>query len=1068
MASFKQNSSSNSNYTPFVPPARKIVASNPPEESSSSNNETEKGPSVQSEDAPDSSRNIARLTLKERMAAYKEGGSSTANFKKDRLGSENMPIMSLKDRMAAYKGGGAGVAEDQPQTDDTSASTQEDPIEEKDTSKMSLKERMAAYKAQGSSSKKATQTQPAKDINLQKGKEGKNPRKESKLHDRMAAFQKMKPVEQPKKRQSALQERMAKFAAEQKDTEEVVEKKIYRKPKVLPKEAVGGGLKDRMAKFKEAAAPGAELDSFAVQKKSKAKQKKKLHAPKKVGGALQQRMAAFQNTPDESSDTNQKQLPEVGISSRGRVGNIKGRYQEKEVIPSGAPETNAKQSGELKQGMSTADSETKEGHSAKEENPVVEPSASETNETQITEVNEVEPPGDASDEKNPPEENSALPKESGGDLKQRLSAYQANAVTPDAPVEKKQIKAGGNDLQQRMAAFKDATSPDAFQKKKLEDGNMSSSPVPLNESGGGLQERLSKFVEVSAADAFQKKKLEEESSLPIPVLPDNAGGDLKDRLSKFVEVSAADAFLKKKVEEGSYSPGHSNGKGSDLQNRMAKFKEITSPDAFKKKKEGEIEEGFDEADGPIQYDERGEIIGGPGNNVYMGKVVENKITLRTTTEASDYVYLYKLYLQLEKLKAQMHDSPHFEDVMVEMDVSNGYAKGEEEGVKNALEGILASTQYTANVNWLNKEWIEKHLIRDDEYGSIKFRFRDHMLFKQFDKTAQKGRDKVIRTFVEQLLQHANDITQLDLSSCLLPDKFLEVLAEEVLKNPANSLPKLQLINFESNLLEGRGIEALSEVIKNDSTWRFLQAILLENQRNHMTGEAERALADAVNLSPSIVVCSASIRDLYAVKDITDAILFNMDQLRLARRDHQAKEGTLKDRERNETELYFDSIASNESTETEVELVGDHSFVRLDDEEKAKSGAAFKDNTSVRTIKMEVLGLDDNFAIAFGESIANNSTIEKVNIDSNAITGFGMKALFAGLGKNNTIDEFQVRHQKKPMATLDEEALPDLLAPNTALLKLGIGVRSQLVRMQLDKIINANRDRVRKERLKSKK
>mmetsp|Transcript_18673 Transcript_18673/g.40415 ORF Transcript_18673/g.40415 Transcript_18673/m.40415 type:complete len:120 (+) Transcript_18673:252-611(+) len=114
--------------------------------------------------------------------------------------------------------------------------------------------------------------------------------------------------------------------------------------------------------------------------------------------------------------------------------------------------------------------------------------------------------------------------------------------------------------------------------------------------------------------------------------------------------------------------------------------------------------------------------------------------------------------------------------------------------------------------------------------------------------------------------------------------------------------------------------------------------------------------------------------------------------------------------------------------------------------------------------MELLGLDNSFAEAFGEAIAKNNTIEKVNIDSNAITGVGVKALFAGLGKNSSIEDFQVRHQHRVMSTLDEESLPELLESNTSILKLGVDVRSQLVKMRLDKIINANRDRLRKLRL----
>lgn len=276
------------------------------------------------------------------------------------------------------------------------------------------------------------------------------------------------------------------------------------------------------------------------------------------------------------------------------------------------------------------------------------------------------------------------------------------------------------------------------------------------------------------------------------------------------------------------------------------------------------------------------------------------------------------------------------------------------------------------------------------------------------------------------------------------------------------------MNFESNLIQGPGIVALSEVISNKSAWRYLQALLLENQKHNMTNEAERALAEAVSRSHSIVVCSASIQCPYQLKEINDALLYNGDQLRLARRDHQAKEGTLKERKRTEIELFFDSIAADESADVEeVVIVGDQKFLTLEEAEKAKSGEAFATNTSVKMVKMELLGLQDDFAAAFGDAIAWNDTLERVSVDSNSITGAGMKALFAGLGRNNSIVEFQCRHQKKMMATLDEDALPDLLAPNTTILKLGVDVRSKLVKLKLDRIINANVDRIRKQRAKTK-
>lgn len=448
---------------------------------------------------------------------------------------------------------------------------------------------------------------------------------------------------------------------------------------------------------------------------------------------------------------------------------------------------------------------------------------------------------------------------------------------------------------------------------------------------------------------------------------------------------------------------------------------------------------------------------------YMGKVVENKVyTVREGPK--DFDYLHTLAVNLEQLER----NGNFKDTLSEEGVKKDDKQRGEGDIKASLEGLLGGkTNYTAKADWLNKEWINDHMIRDENHHSLTFRFRDIMLFKRFDKTCEEKRDNVIQTFVKQLLLHANEITELDLSSCLLPDKFLQVLAEEVLKRPADSFPKLQLLNLESNALQGPGIEAISEVIASETAWKYLQVILLENQKLSMTSEAEKALGDAVGQSASIVACSVSLRCPFQQKEVNDAILYNMDQLRLARRDHQEKEGTLKARKRNEMEIYFDTIAADESDITEVDLVGDRKFLILDEEEKVHAGAAFFTNTSVKSIKMELLGLDDHFAEAFGEAIAENHTIETINIDSNAITGAGMKALFAGLGQNTNIVEFQVRHQKKAMATLDEEALPHLLESNSTILKLGVDVRNQLVRMKLDKIINANRDRLRKLRVGAK-
>jgi hypothetical protein len=137
---------------------------------------------------------------------------------------------------------------------------------------------------------------------------------------------------------------------------------------------------------------------------------------------------------------------------------------------------------------------------------------------------------------------------------------------------------------------------------------------------------------------------------------------------------------------------------------------------------------------------------------------------------------------------------------------------------------------------------------------------------------------------------------------------------------------------------------------------------------------------------------------------------------------------------------------------------------LNAKERTKTGAAFATNTTVKTLKMVKLKLDDEFAKALGKALAANTTLERVCLDSNSFTGEGMKALLEGLGKSNTIVDFTARHQTKTMASSDEQALPPLLADNNTCIKIGVDVRNAMVKSLLDKKQSESREYQRKQRV----
>jgi hypothetical protein len=217
----------------------------------------------------------------------------------------------------------------------------------------------------------------------------------------------------------------------------------------------------------------------------------------------------------------------------------------------------------------------------------------------------------------------------------------------------------------------------------------------------------------------------------------------------------------------------------------------------------------------------------------------------------------------------------------------------------------------------------------------------------------------------------------------------------------------------------------------------------------------------------IVRFSLRVRNLLERQQINKYIVRNIDFLRQARRHHAIATGTLEERKRNIMEQFFDKIATNDPSVTEVKIVGDLKFLSLNAEEKIKAGAAFASNTHVKTVQMNQLKLDDHFAKALGEALAT-CQIEKLHLDSNAIAGDGMKALFEGLANNSSIVEMQVRHQSKPTGSADEDVLPDLLEPNETITKLGIDLRGQLAKIKIDRKMMQNREVQRKKRLAAKK
>lgn len=389
--------------------------------------------------------------------------------------------------------------------------------------------------------------------------------------------------------------------------------------------------------------------------------------------------------------------------------------------------------------------------------------------------------------------------------------------------------------------------------------------------------------------------------------------------------------------------------------------------------------------------------------------------------------------------------------------------GEKLSVKQLIASklVLPKTNMTSSGNFLNDEYVDSYLKRDEKTGALIFDYTNQIkLFKQFTKE-DPARSTIIDKFVNAIIFHpkSDQINAICMTNSLASDDLLNRLCEKCTSE--GKLPNLHQINFETNLLHGPGLVALSKAISNPKIWPYLSVLRLENQKSQIDTKAEMALAQGMCLNRSIVHFSLRVRNLAARDKINKAVQRNIDFLRQARAATQKKSPGHHKRTRNKIENFFDSVLEDNPEIVEVNLVGDQVFLALNDASRKEAAASFASNTHVKSVKLSMLKLDDTFATEFGKALKQNQSITKINLENNAISGDGLLAILDGLKTNEVVEELHIRHQSKPIATSSEEKILESLGDNEHLVKFGVDIRSQRARDDLDRRLRKNQEKRRK-------
>ena len=437
----------------------------------------------------------------------------------------------------------------------------------------------------------------------------------------------------------------------------------------------------------------------------------------------------------------------------------------------------------------------------------------------------------------------------------------------------------------------------------------------------------------------------------------------------------------------------------------------------------------------------------------------------------DWNHLYQLSIQFDKHKLKKHIQETSDDFVPSTRRKNGDSMTKEEKKKflfgefrkNLGESISC---FNADGSFLTPEFISKYFEEDKTNAALTFDYHGQWkLFKRFP-IHDPARQLIVRKFVDALVSHprANEITSINMANTGCGDDFLVAFASRCLEDE-HALSSLLMLNFETNFINVDGVSALAKVIASPNSLKFLQVVRLENQRFLLKSKGELALARAMRVNFSVVVMSLRIRNLMERQQISKSVLRNVELIRQARQRHFKETGQR--RERNDVEKFFDKIAENDSSVHEVNLVGNKRFLTLTSDEKKKAANSFATNTNVKILNLNSCGIDDEFVIALALALKQNTSITRVLLEGNAISGVGITALFKALAENSSIEEMRLHKQSKTLNTSDEHLLADILLPNTTLTKLGIDLRTTMAQVQLDKKLNLNRNNQLKIRAEAK-
>lgn len=156
------------------------------------------------------------------------------------------------------------------------------------------------------------------------------------------------------------------------------------------------------------------------------------------------------------------------------------------------------------------------------------------------------------------------------------------------------------------------------------------------------------------------------------------------------------------------------------------------------------------------------------------------------------------------------------------------------------------------------------------------------------------------------------------------------------------------------------------------------------------------------------------------------------------------------------------IQTNDSSLTQVNL---NNIKDLPIQTLKEIFQAMKTNLNVRTLSIAGTRSGDPVAFVVAEMLQANKSLQSLNIESNFITGDGMKAIIRALAVNTTLTEIKFGNQRQQLGDSVEMEIANMLENNPAIVRIGYHFTQQGPRARAAMAITRNTDILRQQRVR---